>query len=167
MSSTATDTAALKEMKEAKERATPEQTFNKEMLHATEQFIKATTKAQTKYQDRTNKKRKSRAPKDPNAPKKPQTPYFLYRAEVHDEMKAKFPDKKMTELASEIGKAWKGLSEKAQSKYVSQYQKNKGKYDKEMATYNATKVDPEETEDEAPAPKKKGKKAKTAKTAAK
>ena len=60
--------------------------------------------------------------------KKPMTPFFLYRAEVYDEVKRQFPKQKITSLAKKIGSMWKSLSEEQKLHYQEKHIKHKEIY---------------------------------------
>lgn len=89
---------------------------------------------------------------DALALKKPLTPFFLYRAEIFDEIKLKNPKLKPTELASLIGDMWKKSDSETKSRFEEDYKANKANYDRQ--TKAATEEKSEETEEEV-----KGKKA--------
>merc|ERR1712228_937234 len=52
-----------------------------------------------------------RKPKDEKCPKRPLTSYFLYAKDVRAATKEEFPNKPITEIAKEISKKWKLLTE--------------------------------------------------------
>ena len=63
---------------------------------------------------------------DPNKPKKPLSAYFLFTADKREEMKAKYPDLKVHELAKKMGELWKETTEK--SKYEKKAEEAKERY---------------------------------------
>lgn len=89
---------------------------------------------------------------DSIALKRPLTPFFLYRAEIFDEIKLKNPKLKSTELACLIGDMWKKSDSETKTRFEEEYKSNKANYDRQ--TKAATEEKSEETEEEV-----KGKKA--------
>jgi HMG (high mobility group) box len=63
--------------------------------------------------------------------KKPLTPFFLYRAEVYDKVKAENPGMKISKIASVIGEMWEHCDEETKSRLEDEYKKNKIIYEKE------------------------------------
>lgn len=61
----------------------------------------------------------------PAPPKKPLSAFFLYRAEVYDDVKAKNPDAKITDLTRIISEMWGKVDEATRARLEEQYQKNK------------------------------------------
>ena len=50
-------------------------------------------------------------PKDKNAPKRPASGYFLFQNARRNEIREKNQDKKMSEIAKQIGEEWKTMTE--------------------------------------------------------
>ena len=85
--------------------------------------------------------KKSKKPvKDPNAPKKAKNPFMFFSAEKNAEVKKKLSTEqddgtlkapKGSEVAKEIGKMWKELSEAEKLPYQEMYTKAKAKYEEE------------------------------------
>ena len=80
--------------------------------------------------------RAAKKEKDPNAPKRPQSSYFLFAHDKRAEIKAKMPDAKVTEIAKELGKLWKDVSDAERKKYEEMALKEKEKYQRELNKYN-------------------------------
>ncbi len=96
---------------------------------------------------KTVKKSKKTA-KDPNAPKKAKNAYMFFSSEKNAEVKTKFSKEqddgtlkapKGSEVAKEIGKMWKELSEAEKLPYQEMYTKAKAKYEEEMKVYELSK----------------------------
>ena len=77
--------------------------------------------------------------KDPKAPKKPLTGYLHFCQERRSKLSEKYPDMKMTELSSKLGKLWKSLPANKRKPYEDMYAKDRDRYDAEMEEYNASK----------------------------
>ncbi len=77
--------------------------------------------------------------KDPKAPKKPLTGYLHFCQERRSKLSEKYPEMKMTELSSKLGKLWKSLTPTKRKPYEEMYAKDRDRYDAEMEEYNAAK----------------------------
>jgi structure-specific recognition protein 1 len=84
-------------------------------------------------------KKPTKAKKDPNAPKKSTTAYFYYMADVRSTVKEENPGMKSSELSKIMGKMWNGLTKHQQLKYIQMAETDKGRYAKEMESYNMSK----------------------------
>jgi hypothetical protein len=86
------------------------------------------------------KEKKSKSPrkKDPNAPKRPMSAYMLFANANRDKVKNEKPELKFTEIASELGKRWKEVSEKDKKKYTDLAEKEKLRYKTEMESFEPT-----------------------------
>lgn len=102
------------------------------------------------YQNPKEKKSKS-SKKKKSGPTKPLNAYMWFCKDKRESLKGKFNN---TEILSELGKMWKGLSDKKKKPYVEKAEQDKERYAQEMKDYV-----PEDGED---VPKKgKGKKVKS------
>eukprot|EP01083_Nonionella_stella_P010153 29014_1 len=79
-----------------------------------------------------------RKPKDSKCPKRALTSYFLYAKEIRGETKLEFPDKPITEIAKEISKKWKVLTEDEKKPYVAEAERLKAAYKIEAAEYEGS-----------------------------
>merc|ERR1712045_562444 len=79
-----------------------------------------------------------RKPKDDKCPKRPLTSYFLYAKEVREATKAEFPNKAITEIAKEISKKWKLLSEEEKTPYNDDAARLKEQYKKDVEEYEGS-----------------------------
>merc|ERR1712173_333711 len=79
-----------------------------------------------------------RKPKDDKCPKRPLTSYFLYAKEVREATKAEFPNKAITEIAKEISKKWKLLSEEEKTPYNDGAARLKEQYKKDVEEYEGS-----------------------------
>lgn len=83
-------------------------------------------------------KRGVKAKKDPNAPKRACSAYIHYAIAQRDNVKASLPaDTKATEIIKELGARWAKLSDSQKAKYFKAQEKDKARYEREMALYNA------------------------------
>lgn len=85
------------------------------------------------------KTRKKRAAKDPNAPKKPLTSYILFYNHLRSSVAEKNTELSQVDIAKEIARQWKEMSESDKNYWKGIYEKDKVKYDQELAKYNASK----------------------------
>lgn len=83
------------------------------------------------------RKRRTRAVKDPNAPKRWSTNYILFCQERRESVVKEFPTANATEITSRLGKAWSALSENEKKKYTELAQRDKERYERELAVYNS------------------------------
>jgi len=79
---------------------------------------------------------KAGAPKPPKFPDKPVQPYMRYSRKVWDSMKQNHPELKTYEIAREIGKSWRGLSESERRQYQKEYEMEKAEYYERVNAYN-------------------------------
>merc|ERR1711933_27 len=81
-----------------------------------------------------------RKPKDDKCPKRPLTSYFLYAKDVREATKAEFPTKPITEIAKEISKKWKLLTEEEKRPFEDESKKLKEQYKADMEEYNGSEA---------------------------
>lgn len=81
-----------------------------------------------------------RKPKDEKCPKRPLTSYFLYAKDVRAATKAEFPDKAITEIAKEISKKWKLLTEEEKKPFVDEAASLKEQYKKDIEEYEGSEA---------------------------
>lgn len=79
--------------------------------------------------------------KDPNSPKHPITSFMFFNKYKIDEFKKKNPGQKInvSEIAKQSGKEWKILKDNEKDKYIKMANKDKKRYEKEIALYNKNK----------------------------
>jgi hypothetical protein len=79
--------------------------------------------------------------KDPNAPKRPVTSFMLFNKHKLDEFKKKNPGQKIsvTLISKQSGQEWKNLKDDEKDKYIKIANKEKKRYEKELALYNKNK----------------------------
>lgn len=78
-------------------------------------------------------KRKRKKQKDPNAPKRALSAFFFFCAEERPAVRKVYPDYGVGDVAKELGKRWEVTSDR--TKYDGQAQKDKKRYEQEMAVY--------------------------------
>jgi len=81
-----------------------------------------------------------RKPKDAKCPKRPLTSYFLYAKDVRAATKAEFPNKAITEIAKEISKKWKLLTEEEKKPFVDEAASLKEQYKKDIEEYTGSEA---------------------------
>ena len=81
--------------------------------------------------------------KDPDLPKRPNSAYFIFSNEKRPSLmeKSKKENGKVavTDVSKELGKMWKELNAKKKKPFEEKAVKDKERYEKEMAEYNAKK----------------------------
>mmetsp|Transcript_18496 Transcript_18496/g.26118 ORF Transcript_18496/g.26118 Transcript_18496/m.26118 type:complete len:953 (+) Transcript_18496:319-3177(+) len=90
-------------------------------------------------------KKGKKAKKDPNAPKRPMTAYFFFSNEQRPLIKGKNPDIKFGDIAVQISKKFKTLSNEEKEKYNKLASKDKERYKNEMASYKSKQKTEEES----------------------
>lgn len=79
--------------------------------------------------------------KDPNKPKKPKSGFLFFcdehRPKMIETQKKKNKKVVIGDIAKELGKKWKKLSDSQRSKYNTMNEKDKDRYSKELETYNS------------------------------
>jgi len=84
---------------------------------------------------KADSKKRARPAKDPNAPKRPTTAYFYFSADKREDIVAKNPGIKVTDVAKKIGEQWGALSEHEKKKYNDKAAADKDRYNREIANY--------------------------------
>jgi len=81
-----------------------------------------------------------RKPKDEKCPKRPLTSYFLYAKDVRAATKEENPDMAITEIAKEISKKWKLLTEEEKKPFNDEAAALKEKYKKDVEEYEGSEA---------------------------
>merc|ERR1712130_915139 len=84
-------------------------------------------------------KMQKKSPKK-KSPKRPLTSYFLYAKDVRAATKEEFPNKPITEIAKEISKKWKLLTEEEKKPFNDESIALKEQYKKDMEEYNGSEA---------------------------
>merc|ERR1712130_674975 len=79
-----------------------------------------------------------RKPKDEKCPKRPLTSYFLYAKDVRAATKQEFPEMAITDIAKEISKKWKVLTEDEKKPFNDEAARLKEQYKADMSEYNGS-----------------------------
>ncbi|CAD5215871.1 unnamed protein product [Bursaphelenchus xylophilus] len=82
-------------------------------------------------------RKKKRQKKDPNAPKKALSAFFFFSNEKRPQVQAEHPEWKVGQIAQELGKYWKNLTEEERQVYERKAADDKARYDEEMRSYRA------------------------------
>ncbi|TID30306.1 hypothetical protein CANINC_001093 [Pichia inconspicua] len=77
--------------------------------------------------------------KDPNAPKKPLTSYILFFNHLRSTVAQANPGLTQTDIAKEVSRQWKEISEEDKSYWKGLYEKEREKYEQEIKLYNESK----------------------------
>ena len=78
---------------------------------------KKVKKSKDKDGEPTKKRKKKDVEKDKNRPKKPMSAFMLYMNAIREDVKRKYPDLKVTEIAKKVGEMWKELTDKTVSDF--------------------------------------------------
>ena len=90
-----------------------------------------------KFLDKPLKIKKRR---DPRIPKRPMTSFMFFCNEFRNQIWAENPEFKMGDVAKELGKRWKQLSEVQKEKYSKMNEVDKERYEEEYETYLENKA---------------------------
>ncbi|KAI6194260.1 hypothetical protein M3Y96_01106300 [Aphelenchoides besseyi] len=90
------------------------------------------------YGGEDTSKKKKRQKKDPNAPKKALSAFFFFSNEKRPGVQQEHPDWKVGQIAQELGKHWKTLSDEERAVYERKAAADKIRYDEEMRNYRAS-----------------------------
>lgn len=101
---------------------------------------------------------KQRKVKDPNAPSRPRSAWIYYYSTNSKQFREDHPDLSQKDITTAMSKDWKKMSDKQKAKYNKLAEKDRERYQTEMAAYNKTKDSGDNTEETKPAPKKNQKK---------
>jgi len=80
-------------------------------------------------------RKKRRAKKDPQAPKRALSAFFFFSNERRADVQSKYPSWKVGQVAQELGRAWKSLTDEERSIYDKRATDDKERYNEEMKTY--------------------------------
>ncbi|KAI1721135.1 HMG (high mobility group) box domain-containing protein [Ditylenchus destructor] len=80
-------------------------------------------------------RKKKRAKKDPNAPKRALSAFFFFSNERRVDVQKEHPEWKVGQIAQELGRCWKGLTEEEKSVYEKKATEDKERYSLEMQQY--------------------------------
>ncbi|KAI9342530.1 high mobility group box domain-containing protein, partial [Obelidium mucronatum] len=80
---------------------------------------------------------KKKAKKDPNAPKGASSSFILYSNAMRNRIKEDEPSLSMTDISKKIGALWKEVSADEKKKYEDLAAKDKERYKREMAAWEA------------------------------
>ena len=78
--------------------------------------------------------------KDPLIPKRPMTSFMFFCNEFRTQIWEANPEFKIGDVAKELGKRWKKLSEDAKEKYSKMNEDDKERYEEEYETYLENKA---------------------------
>jgi len=83
-------------------------------------------------------RKKKRQKKDPNAPKKALSAFFFFSNENRPRVQTEHPEWKVGQIAQELGKFWKALSDEERGIYERKAAEDKARYDEDMRNYRAS-----------------------------
>lgn len=84
-------------------------------------------------------RKRKRSKKDPDAPKRALSAFFFFSHDKRPEVQQGHPEWKVGQVAQELGRQWKELTEEMKRKYDEMAQRDKGRYEVEMRDYKAGK----------------------------
>uniref|UniRef100_A0A0N5ADQ9 High mobility group protein n=1 Tax=Syphacia muris TaxID=451379 RepID=A0A0N5ADQ9_9BILA len=80
-------------------------------------------------------RKRKRVKKDPNAPKRALSAFFFFSHDKRPEVQQQHPEWKVGQVAQELGKYWKALSDEERAVYDQKAQEDKERYAEEMRNY--------------------------------
>jgi len=83
-------------------------------------------------------RKRKRAKKDPNAPKRALSAFFFFSQVKRPEVSQSHPDYKVGQVAQELGRMWKELTDQEKKTYEEMTTRDKGRYEVEMRDYKAS-----------------------------
>lgn len=85
--------------------------------------------------------KKKREPKDPNAPKRPKNAFLLFCEIERDSIRAAADpgDGETVDIARELGRVWANMNDTSRKPYRDMYEEDRGRYEREMMAYEASK----------------------------
>jgi len=136
------------------------QEYQEEMVVWKKEFAayKQTDDYKNFQEKKAKKAKKVKKMKDPNAPKRPLTAYFLYVAEVRQDVVEEIGKSDITAVGKKIGEMWRNLSDEEKAKYIETANESKAEYQEEMNEYKQSAeyaAFQEQKSAAQPAPKKK------------
>ncbi|VDP02661.1 unnamed protein product [Soboliphyme baturini] len=84
-------------------------------------------------------KKRKRGKKDPNAPKRALSAFFFFSQGKRPEVQKGHPDYKVGQIAQELGRMWKELTDEQKKKYEEMALRDKLRYENEMKDYKSGK----------------------------
>ncbi|CAM9249195.1 unnamed protein product [Ectocarpus fasciculatus] len=93
-------------------------------------------------------KRKRKAKKDPNKPKGASSAFMQFSQKERAVVKEENPDMKVTEISKVLGARWREMDDNDKAPFQKKADKDKARYQKEMAAYNAKKAAEPASEEE-------------------
>lgn len=83
-------------------------------------------------------RKRKRAKKDPNAPKRALSAFFFFSNEKRPEVQQGHPEWKVGQVAQELGRFWKTLTEEEKAVYEKKAAEDKERYGEQMKVYRDT-----------------------------
>jgi high mobility group protein B1 len=83
----------------------------------------------------TGRGKKRKQQKDPNAPKRSLSAFFWFCNDERANVKAAHPEYTVGDIAKDLGRQWGEVSEATKSKYEQMAEKDKARYERDMAAY--------------------------------
>jgi len=85
------------------------------------------------------KVKRAKKAKDPNAPKRSLSGFFFFANEKRSGIMSAHKDWKVSEVGSELGRLWRGMSAAQKKPYEDKAVKDKARYEAEMKKYKGKK----------------------------
>ena len=82
-----------------------------------------------------HQKKMNRKKKDPNAPKRPQNAFILFSSDTRGKIKEEHADWKIGDVGKELGRLWRGMTDKDKAPFLKLSSKDKVRYETEMKSY--------------------------------
>jgi len=104
------------------------------------------------------KRRKAGKKKDPNRPKRAMSSFMFFANEKRAEVRAKFPELKITQVGKKLGEMWKDVTPEEKKRYEDMHTVDLARYRKAMETYVAPSESSEDSDSHSKKRRKKPKK---------
>uniref|UniRef100_A0A915AFE4 HMG box domain-containing protein n=1 Tax=Parascaris univalens TaxID=6257 RepID=A0A915AFE4_PARUN len=86
-------------------------------------------------------RKRKRVKKDPNAPKRALSAFFFFSHDKRPEVQQQHPEWKVGQVAQELGRYWKALSDEERMVYERKALEDKERYAEEMRNYKQPKME--------------------------
>ncbi|GAA6059499.1 hypothetical protein JCM10212_002242 [Sporobolomyces blumeae] len=97
------------------------------------------TPTSAKRRKRPATREKKKKTKDPNAPKRPSSSFLLFKTDVQDDVRKKFPELAYRDVVKKIGTMWNGLHDAQKLPYIQAWESGKAQYLRDKQAYEAQK----------------------------
>jgi len=128
-------TMSPREIKAEKNKSFTESPNSKKAEQSVGQIDEGKASNKDENADSTKKKKRRR---DPNLPKQGLSAFFIFMSDNREKLKAANPDFGNPEIAKELSRRWKDLTEEEKEPYLTRQEEDKNRYNQEMAEYRSS-----------------------------